>query len=624
MASEKKSSKQRKIIKKQAGKTQQSHNSFELFGLFAILLTTVIAYWPTIHNDFVNWDDIIYVMNNEMITSFSQAHIAKIFSSFWMGNYHPFTLMSFALDYNLFQLDRPGYHAHNLILHLVNIILIYYFCRLLFKKNLTLAFITAALFAVHPMHVESVAWVSERKDLLYTMYFLAALISYLFYLKRNKPGYILLSMLLFLASLLSKAQAVTLPLVFFLVDYLWGRKITFKTILEKVPFLAVSLVFGIIAIIAQKADNSVNSVGLPLVSSLFYGNYSICLYMFKLVIPVNLICLYEYPFTASGQLPFYVYLSPLVLLLMGIVIWKTWKKYPPVCFGLLFFIFAIFPVLQFLPVGQAVAAERYTYIPYIGLFIIAGFLFTDIIPKVLPQKYKITVIIAGLLILLLFAVGSWNRTQVWKDSIALWTDVMEKNPRSVSAYVNRSYMYNHTNQFDKAVTDCNEGLKLDPRNYRLFANRGIAYRNTGRYKMAVDDYDKVLQLNPKNWETYTDRGTIYTDNLSEYDKGITDFRIFLGHDPSNPEINANMGVAYLKKGVFDSSLVYSLKAISLNPQNATANYVCALAYERKQDYPRALAYGNQAKSLGFAIDDAVLRSWQQKAESGTSKNPPKK
>jgi tetratricopeptide (TPR) repeat protein len=342
------------------------------------------------------------------------------------------------------------------------------------------------------------------------------------------------------------------------------------------------------------------------------------MYLFKFLVPVNLICLYEYPFTALKQVPFYIYLSPLVLLLLGFIIWKTWKIHRPVCFGVLFFLFTIFPVLQFLPVGSAVAAERYTYIPYIGFFIIAGYLYAELLPKILSPKYLNYVAGAGLFILLLFAVMSWNRTQVWKNSIALWTDVMEKNPRSISAYVNRSYMYNHTDQYDKAMQDCNEGLKLEPDNFKLYVNRGISYRNTKQYGLAVKDYDRALQINPENWETYIDRGTIYTDFLSDFDKGIADFKTLLKHDPSHPDGNFNLGVAYLKKGVYDSSLVYTLKAIRLNPKNPTANYICALLYERKLDYQKACLYGNQARLLGFAIEDDVLKKWKQRAEAGTS------
>ena len=157
--------------------------------ILLVLVITAVAYYPSIHNGYLNWDDIIYVMNNNMIKSLSAENFSKMFSTFYMGNYHPFIILSFAFDYSFFGMNATGYHVHNLVLHLLDTFLVYAFCYLLFGKKTNLALIVSLLFAIHPMHVESVAWISERKDLMYTMYFMMSLIAYLFYLEKKESKY---------------------------------------------------------------------------------------------------------------------------------------------------------------------------------------------------------------------------------------------------------------------------------------------------------------------------------------------------------------------------------------------------------------------------------------------------
>ncbi len=581
--------------------------------ILLVLVITAVAYYPSIHNGFLNWDDIIYVMNNNMIKSLSAENFSKMFSTFYMGNYHPFIILSFAFDYSFFGMNATGYHVHNLVLHLLDTFLVYAFCYLLFGKKTNLALIVSLLFAIHPMHVESVAWISERKDLMYTMYFMMSLIAYLFYLEKKESKYIALSIVLFLCSLLSKAQAVTLPLVMVLIDYLLSRKVTLKTALEKLPFFLLALGFGILAIFAQKADNSVNPNGISLVNSLFYGQYSIGVYLFKLIFPIYQTCLYEYPVTLTGKVPLYIYASPLVILLLGYFIARTWKKWKTGTFGILFFLCTIFPVLQFLPVGQAIVAERYAYIPYIGLFIILGALFLGLLEKTVKSSSRNLLRWAGYILIAVLAFTTFNRTKVWFDSVSLWTDVMEKNPKSVTAYVNRGYMYNQYKEYDKAIRDCNDGLRLDSNYFKLYINRGVSYRNTGRYDLAFADFSTAIRKNPKSYETYLDRGILYTDQFGKFDPGIADFRVYLAFRPTDVNGVYNMAVAYYKKQVFDSAVVYCNKAVGLSPQNSGPYYIMALISEARGDYAGAFNFGSKARELGYAIDEGMMQNWQVKA-----------
>ena len=581
--------------------------------LILVVAATFVAFYPSLGNDFVNWDDVVYIMNNDMIRKLSFDNIIKIFSSFFMGNYHPFTLLSFAFDYSVFNLNSGGYHFHNLIIHLVNAVFVYFVTWHLFKKNNLIAFIVSMLFAIHPMHVESVAWVSERKDLIYTMYFLLSMLAYIFYNKTGRNKYLLMSLVGFVFSLLSKAQAVTLPVVLLLIDYYFERKPSVKLFLEKAPFFALSLIFGIVAILAQKADDSINPVGISLVNSLFYAQYSIWVYLYKLLLPVKLTCLYNYPFTDNGGIPFYIYLSPSILILLAFVLYKTYKNHKAIFFGSLFFLVVIFPVLQFLPVGQAIVAERYSYIPYIGLFVVVGVLFVQFRDSLKTSDKKNTLNYAGVGAILLLCILTFNRTKVWADSVSLWTDVMNKNPKCLAAYVNRSYMNIQYKNYEKVIADCDKGLAIDSTHYKLYINKGTAFRHLGMYEEAVKEFTTTIRINPQSYDTYLDRGIIYNDNLNQVRKGISDFRFFLKFRPENKNGNYNLAVAYYKQQVYDSSLYYCNKTIELANDYAGAYYISALLYDIKQDFAKAYEFGSKAQTLGYGIEPALLTKWQKNA-----------
>jgi tetratricopeptide (TPR) repeat protein len=221
----------------------------------------------------------------------------------------------------------------------------------------------------------------------------------------------------------------------------------------------------------------------------------------------------------------------------------------------------------------------------------------------------------GLAVFFLFFILTWSRAAVWKDSVSLWTDVMEKNPKSITAYINRGYIYNQDpyKLYDKAIKDCNDGLKIDSNAFKLYINRGTSFRKLAMYDLALADFSKAIQKNPKSYDTYLDRGILYTDQFSKYDLGIKDFREFLKYSPNNKDANYNMGVAFYKKGVYDSSLVYTLKAIAIYKEYSLAHYLSALLYSMKNDYVNAYFHGSQAQQLGFAIDTELLNGWRVKA-----------
>lgn len=335
--------------------------------LAAILLISFISYLPVLHNNFINWDDPEYIKNNPLVTAFD---LKGIFSTFILGNYHPFTILVYSLEYHLFGLNPAGYHAVNLLFHLGNIILVFYAVFLLSDK-MTTALIASLLFGIHPLHVESIAWAAELKDVLYCMFFLSSYIFYLKYINGSQRRYYWYAILFFLASLLSKAMAVSLPLVFLLTDYFKGRKIDKKNLLEKAPFFLLSIIFGLIAIKAQKSFGYTElETVLTFPQRMVFAVYSFVNYLVKLVLPLDLSVFYAYPENESGIfIPGYFFLYVLSFMAVVIYLAYTQRFTRKVIFGLGFFTLTILMVLQLLPVGKAMMAERYSYIPSIGIFL---------------------------------------------------------------------------------------------------------------------------------------------------------------------------------------------------------------------------------------------------------------
>ena len=309
MKKNKEHKKQHPQSKKQVAKNVKPERWKFIGALFIIILISFIAYAPALQNGFV-WDDDDYVRNNLLIQSID---LKEIFSQSLMGNYHPLTILVYSFEYHFFGLKESGYHAINLIFHFLNIILVFYAVYLLCEK-FPVALVASLLFGIHPIHVESVAWVSELKDLLYTFFFLSAYIYYLKYLKDRQKIFYFYSLLFLLLSLLSKAMAASFPLVLILTDYFKGNKINTKTLLEKIPFFALSLILGVVAVYAQKETGATDITVFPFPQRIVFACYGFIAYLLKLVLPLQLCAYYAYPIKTGSEVPPQYYFYVLLLL----------------------------------------------------------------------------------------------------------------------------------------------------------------------------------------------------------------------------------------------------------------------------------------------------------------------
>lgn len=334
-----------------------------------ILILTSLFFSSSLKNSFVNIDDDFYVINNPVIKSISIDNIKKIFVSFFMSNYQPLTILSYSLDYHFFKLNPFGYHLTNFIFHLFNCLLVFWLIMLL-GKRIFIALIAAVLFGVHPLHVESVAWISERKDVLYAFFFLAAMISYLYYLRTSHLSkYYYFSMIFFILSLLSKAMAITLPLVFLLFDYFVPRGNKKLLFVDKIPFFILSFIFGYIAVFAQYSTGAVRQCEVfNIMDKILVVNLAIIFYLSKILVPIKLSCLYPYAIISGEPLALSFLLSSFFVVIIGFVVFLFRRFSKKVIFSSLFFLITVLPVLQFIPIGMTIVADRYTYIPSIGIF----------------------------------------------------------------------------------------------------------------------------------------------------------------------------------------------------------------------------------------------------------------
>jgi tetratricopeptide (TPR) repeat protein len=542
--------------------------------LAAILLLTTLAFSNTFQNGFINtWDDHVYLLENPYIRDFSLQGIRSIFTTFHAANYHPVTTLSWAIEYRLFGLNPSVFHITNLVFHLLNTILVFRLILMLTRKTDTSS-IVALFFAIHPLHVETVSFLSQRKDVLYAFFYLASLISYVHSMKGNsKLAFFIASLLFFLLSLLSKSMAVTLPVLLLLMDYYSGRRFTWRSGWSKIPFFALALVFGIVAILSQKAYGAI--IDLPAFSALervFLVSYACLFYIFRMFVPFNLSAVHLYPArSAGGMLPLEYYLAPLLILMILWGVFKAGKFKKELVFGLGFYLITISLVLQILPVGSAIVAERYTYVPYIGLFFVVGQFYSATATSAGRPTGRMRPVFLSLLIgyAVLFSVTTWRRNEVWKNSFTLWSDVISKNPSATVAYYNLGVARFNAKDFRGAIDDYSRAIELKPDYAEAYNYRGESKLLLQDDQGALADFDRAIVLKPDNAEAYKNRGDT-RNRLKDYEGAVADFTRALSIKPDDGDAYFRRAKSKSRLKDYEGTIGDLSKVIELSPRNAVA------------------------------------------------------
>lgn len=508
---------QKKNTKKETGSLRK--NKVNLFfknkTVLIILLCSItfITLSPSLNNDFVRWDDHTYITENNIIKDITLKKM-KEYGNTVAGNFHPLTIFSLALDYHFFKLDPFYYHLKNLLIHLANTILVFLLIFKLSKRNYFISFFTAMIFGIHPMHVESVSWISERKDVLYSLYFLLGLLLYYEYIQKKKKIYFLLASLSFVLSVLSKSAAVVFPVVLMLIDYYENRKIKFKEIAEKTPLFLISIIFGIVALNTQSTAGAIEISDHTFMEKLQYSVLGLLDYVVKFIYPDHFNNFHPYP--DLGNLRIQVLLSVIIVIGLIIIIIRYRKKLKWLFWGVGFYFITIALVLQLLQIGGSFISERYTYIPYIGL----GFIYFTAIDLLIRNLPKIKFLVMSIIIaqLAFFSISAYAQTKVWKNTGTLWTNFIEKYPKhSKDPYTLRGDYYLSIGDTTKALNDYANALKLDPNDVSALIKRGKFYLDTKQFNLSLNDYENVLKQDSSNVEALIGKGAInyYIGNNEE-------------------------------------------------------------------------------------------------------------
>lgn len=599
---------------------------FKLNIYVLILIIIVLSlFGQTIFFDFTNWDDPAYITQNEFIRHINGSFFRTIFTQPMHGHYHPITWFSLAIDYQVFHLKAWGYHFHNLLLHIINTILTFYFIREI-SKNDKVAFLTALLFSIHPFVNESVSWITERKNLLFTSYFLLSILIYLEYLSSEKLIFYWLGIILFWFSLLSKGSAIVFPLILLTLLYL-KNQFTKKEILKILPFGALAGFFAYMAILAQSPLLEQVNDKLPFKASIAYSAWSFAMYLFKAVVPFNLSAFHP---IYADSFPFYFYLGiPLFLTFLFVLYQLFRKNNRTLFFGLTFFLINI---ILFLKIFNTYAssyfmAERYTYVAYIGIFYIIAVWIKQFI-----ERYFFIKLFAVIWIVFL-GFSSFNYAKTWKNSVYLWKNVLKNYPDSYVALLNYGNALRQEKRYAEAIQAYNKIKNLSSIYYKMLENRAFVYYQTNQYSLALSDYTELLKKNPNRkeikqyisniflktgnlalayslliniikedstmydtWNSlgnyYTainkvdsalwayskaieiqkkplyfyNRGTLYS-RINKLNEALADFKAAILLDSLQPDFYLNQAITYFKQKNYISSLKSFDKAISLNPNN---------------------------------------------------------
>lgn len=570
--------------------------------LVIVLAVTAAVYLPSLRNGFTNWDDDIYVTGNAAVKDVSLRGAIRLFTGFHVSNYHPLTMLSLMADGALGGGGPFAYHLHSLGLHLLNILLVFVlFSRMHGRGIAPLA--VAALFALHPIHTEPVAWISSRKDLLYSAFYLVSMTAYVNYVKYGRKKYYFASLGLFVLSLLSKPMAVTLPAVLFLLDYLSGKKLNMRSLKEKAPFFAAAAVFALLTVLAQQESASIREQN-SLLFNILTAMHGLLFYAAKTVLPVNLAPLYEYPADTVGALPSVFILSPFITAAAAwCVIRMVRKGMKKPAFGILFYGLSLLPVLQILPAGRAYAADRYAYLPVMGLMYAAACGLESFSGKGKKQAYVSYTV-------LILAVSAFTalvpaQSAIWKNGVTLWTDTVRKYPDSPTPYVNRGIMLSRQGDYDGAVSDYSRALELRPDFVKAYSNRGNAYLGRNDTAAALADFDRAIEISPGMAALYINRAVTY-HRMSRYGDAIADFTRAIELDSSYRQAYSGRADSYLASGQPQLAVLDNSILIRKTPGDPQPYFNRALAHAAMGMDTRALDDYNTAVRLRPGYLDAYL------------------
>jgi tetratricopeptide (TPR) repeat protein len=571
-----------------------------------LIVASFIVYSRILNNDFVNFDDNEYItVNNHIKSGINQESIKWAFSAVVGGNWHPLTLLSHTVDWSLFGTNASGHHLINLLLHIGSVLFLFFFLNKM-TKNLWCSAFAAALFALHPLRVESVAWAAERKDVLSTFFGIASIYAYACYAENSKLSKYFLCLMLFALSLMAKPMLVTLPFVLLLLDYWplrrWEEEISApiksrshligRLLWEKMPFIFLTIISSIVTFEIQNKGGAVTSIEhLPFLERILNAVISYVSYLGKIFRPVDLAVFYPYK---HSFLLWQVLVSCFILIGITIFVIYAIKKLPFLFVGWFWYLGTLIPVIGLVQVGWQATADRYTYFPSIGIAIMLAWGIPFLFPR--EDMRKKILFPAGIACLTILAVLTWRQCGYWKNSIELWTHTLQVTKKNVMAHNNRGTAYHKLGQYQLAIEDYDKAIRMKPDYVEAYFNRGAAYGELGQYQMAIEDFNKAIRMKPDYVEAYYNRGTIY-NKLGKYQLAIEDFNKAIHLKQDYADAYNSRGTIYYNLGQKQLAIEDFNKAIRLKPDFALAYNNRGTIYSDLGQYQRAIEDYNKAIRL---------------------------
>ena len=624
-----------------------------VFGICIFLAAIVwLVFGQAVHFTFVNYDDNAYVYENPAVMGgLSWNGVKWAFTHTVALNWHPLTMLSHMLDCQLYGLNAGGHHLTNILLHTASVIVLFLVLQQMTDKLWRSAMV-AAVFAIHPLHVESVAWVAERKDVLSGLFFMLTLWAYARYARRPfSLGRYLWVVVLFTLGLLSKPMLVTLPFVLLLLDY-WplGRfqlttfRGTFRALrpllLEKIPLFLLSAVLSIATFIAQK-NFRMTLENLPLASRFSNAIVSYGIYVWEMIWPQNLAVFYPpMPAMPIWQI---VIASALLLIITAMAIWLA-RRRAYVLVGWLWYLGMLVPVIGLVQVGSQSHADRYTYLPQIGLYVLLIWGAADLCARWRHRRMALGAVSMMILVGLIFCARA--QTSYWQNSESLWThslactpdnalaennlgDVLSRmgredeamihlqravqiNPRFAKAYFNLGNLSLQRGRNDEAMGYFQQALQIDPRYAEAHNNLGYALYSTGHQDEAMAQFQQALQIDPDDTVAHNDLGSALL-SMGRDDEAIVQFRQVLQINPDDTDAHLNLGKALIRMGQEGEAMAYYKRALQINPrslniQNDLAWVLATVSPAALRDGPRAVELAEQANQNSGGGDPIILRT----------------
>jgi Flp pilus assembly protein TadD len=593
----------------------------ELLICLFLVVSILCVYWQVRNYPFINYDSRKYVTENHYVKAgLTSKSMAWSFTAVRASNWHPLTWLSHMLDSQLYGMNPGRHHLTNVLFHILNTLLLFFVLKRMTGALWRSGFV-AALFALHPLHVESVAWVAERKDVLSTLFWMLTLWSYTRYVERSNFYRYLLVLLLFSFGLMAKPMLVTLPFVLLLLDY-WPlrrfqlglpgdrnnpqqKHFNFGLIREKIPLFFLSAASCIVTYIVQKSGGAVNSlVAIPFESRIANAVVSYVGYIVKMILPHNLAVFYPYP----KFIPLWkVAGAGFLLVIVSAVVFRMKRTKPYLAVGWLWYIGTLVPMIGLVQVGLQAMADRYTYVSLIGLFIIIAWGIPDIVSK---WRYKRIGLVATIAITLsILIITTRLQIRYWSSSTNLFEHALDVTVDNSVAHVNLGEALAKQGKTDAAVRHYFDALRLKPDLVIPHLNLGVALRGQGKLIEAVDHFSTALQIKPDCAEAYYELG-VTLEKQGHFDAAVRHYSRALRIKPEFTEVHKNLGILLARQKKDKEAIFHLYEAIRIGPDTADVYCNLGIIYANQRDIEKAILHYKKALYLNPNMAQALYNlSW---------------